>query len=201
MHHHKMPGRWNYGLAVILFIAGIVLFVLFLYGGLNGFSEAITQIVVPGETRIALKKTGKYTVFYEYRSLVGNKVYNTGQNVSSLKCSLISEETGSEITLSPSFMNSRYSIGSRSGYAMLDFIIQEPGNYLFSARYPEGKDGEEIVLGIVQGFLRKLLRLILTSIAIFFGAIALAVILTLRTYLKRREIVSRSQMPQPSVMK
>ena len=69
------PSRWYYGLAILVFIGGVVSFALFLHKNLNSLSNSLTQVVMPGKWDITLPMTGKYTIFYEYCSLAGNRVF------------------------------------------------------------------------------------------------------------------------------
>jgi hypothetical protein len=85
------------------------------------------QVVVPGKSDFTLLQTGKYTIdIYEYRSIVGNRVYSTGEDVPSIQVNLVSRDTGSEISLSNTSMNSTYTVGSRSGIGIFDFSIDKP---------------------------------------------------------------------------
>jgi hypothetical protein len=88
------------------------------------------QVVVPGKSDFTLSQTGLYTIFYEYRSIVGNRVYSTGEDVPSIQVNLVSRDTWSEIPLSNTSMNSTYIVGSRSGIGIFDFSIDKPGIYV-----------------------------------------------------------------------
>ncbi len=181
------PSGWYYVLAGMVLVGSITGFVLFLVSGLTGLSDSLTQIVVPGERELTLKEAGDHTVFHEYRSVVGNKVYSTGKGGSSgLRCTLRSKATGREIPLSPSSMNSTYSMGSRSGASIFDFSIDSPGDYLFAAQYPPGQDGPETVLSVAQGFVKKLMVTILGGLGMMFGGLGLATAIAVITFVKRR---------------
>ena len=56
------------------------------------------QVVVPDSSNITLSQPGKYTIFYEYRSVVGNRIYSTGEGIPG-PVNLISTDTGDEIPL------------------------------------------------------------------------------------------------------
>jgi hypothetical protein len=56
-------------------------------------------------------------------------VYSTGEDVPSIQVNLVSRDTGSEIPLSNTSMNSTYTVGSRSGIGIFDFSIDKPGIY------------------------------------------------------------------------
>lgn len=52
------------------------------FSNLNDMAEIPSiQVVVPGSSNITLSQPGKYTIFYEYRSVVGNRIYSTGEEV------------------------------------------------------------------------------------------------------------------------
>lgn len=182
------PSGWYYVLAGLVLVAGISVFVVFLVNGLLGLSEGMTQMVVPGRHELKLSEAGDYTVFHEHQSVIGNKVYSTGRSgISGLQCSLRSKQTGAEIPLAPSTMNSTYSMGSRSGVSIFGFSIDSPGEYVFSAQYPPGREGPQAVLTVGHGFVRQLLTTILGGLGIMFGSILAAVAITVITYVKRRK--------------
>jgi len=185
------PSRWYYGLAVLVFVSGLSLFAILLFKNISGLTEGPMQVVVPGESEITLSGVGKYTIFYEYQSVIGDKIYATGEQMSGLQCALTSKETGTQIELSRPSGNTTYSIGGRAGRSVLAFRIDKPGNYQFSAWYPEGQEGQEVVLAIEHGFVKKFMGTIFSSLAIFFGSIAIAVVITVVTAIKREKAIKR----------
>jgi len=194
------PSGWYYVLAGMVLAGGIVGFVLLLLSGLTGLSDALTQIVVPGQHELTLKEAGDHTVFHEYQSVVGSKVYSMEKGgVSGLRCTLRSKVTGREIQLSPSSVNSTYSFGSRSGASIFDFSIDSPGDYLFSAQYPPGRDGPETVLTVAHGFMKKLMVTILGGLGMMFGGLGLATAIAVITFVKRlrsrRRIQDNAEAP------
>jgi len=196
------PSRWYYALAVLVFVGGFVALGLFLWKNLSGVTEGLQQVVVPGKVDLALAKPGKYTVFYEHESVVGNKIYSTGESVSGLECSLISARTGAAVRLSRSTVHSTYSMDGRSGTSFLDFSIDEPGTYELSAQYEEGREGPEVVLAVGQGFALKIVTAVFGGLAIVFGSMGVAVAIALVTLIKRsrarKEIESRyGRHPSP----
>ncbi len=184
------PGRLYYGLGIIVFIIGISLAALLLLKSVRGLTETPLQVVVPGKSDIILSDSGKYTIFYEYQSVVNNKVYSTRESLPDLECALKDKATESAIALSHSSMKAEYSLGNRKGVSVWEFSIDRPGTYEFSARYPEGQEGPEVVLAIEHDFGKKLfvtIAAIFGGVAIFLisGAIAIAIIVI--TLLKRRK--------------
>ena len=187
-NHNIKPGRWFYGLAGVVFIVGGSLFTVFLLNGLSSLTEALTQVVVPVKSDITFPEAGKYTIFYEYQSVVGNRLYFTGERLSGLQCTLASKATGYRIALSRPLTRSTYSLGGRKGVSVLEFNIDRPGIYEFSASYPGGHEGPEVVLAMGQGFLKNLMGTIFGGLAIFFGSGGIAIAIIVATALKRQKV-------------
>ena len=146
-------------------------------------------MVVPGQHELTLSKTGRYMVFHEYRSVVGNRAYSMAPGgLSGLQCTLSSKATGEQIPLSRSrsTMKERYSMGLRSGVLLLEFRVVSPGTYVFSAQYPAGQEGASGVLSVVHGYVKKLLVLILGCLATLFGTMSGATAIARITFVKRR---------------
>lgn len=179
------PGRWLYGVAVVLFLAGWAFFAIILWKSLSGIGEGLQQVVVPGTAELNLPKAGKYTVFHEYESAVGSRIYSSTREISGLDCSLRSKATGVPVELARSFSNTTYSMGGRSGKSYLDFRIEQPGVYVFSAEYPEGQEGAETVVAIGQGVGFRIVAGILGSLAVVFGCIGLSIAIGVYTGVKR----------------
>src|SRR3990172_12214100 len=96
MNHFEVeegPGRWYYGLGGAVLVAGCVYFGVFLWQNISRIGENLTQVLAPGKSQLTLAKPGKYTIFYEHQSVVGNKVYSTSEELSGLECSLVSMST------------------------------------------------------------------------------------------------------------
>ena len=188
MHNQNIkPSRWYYGLAIAVFIIGESLLAVFLFNRLTGLTEALTQIAVPVKSEIVFPEIGKYTVFYEYQSVVGDRLYFTGERFSGVHCTLTSKKTGYRIPLSRPLARSTYSFGGRKGVSVLQFNINQPGTYEFSASYPEGHEGPEVVLAMGRGFMKKLMGTIFGGLALFFGSGAIAGAITVVTLLKRQK--------------
>jgi len=80
----KGPSLAFIGLGVIILIAGVVIFVALILTGITGLGKDLIQVAAPGEKKLELTKTGEYTIFHEYRSVVGNKVYSGSSDISGL---------------------------------------------------------------------------------------------------------------------
>jgi hypothetical protein len=179
------PSRWYYVCAGVVFVAGWVLMALLLIKYLSGMGAKLQQVVVPGEAEITLREPGEYTIFYEYQSVVGNRVYSTEENLSGLECELVSKAKNSRIALSPSSMNSTYELGGRAGKSVFEFRIIQPGVYELSAGYPEGQPGPKVVLAVGKDFTVRILMSIFGGLALVFGSSGIAVAVVLVTLIKR----------------
>ncbi|MBI4165635.1 MAG: hypothetical protein HY508_07880 [Acidobacteria bacterium] len=189
------PGRWLYGLAAVIFVAGWAMFAIVLWKSLSGLDEGLQQVVVPGTAELNLAKPGSYTIFHEHESVVGSRIYSGSETVSGLECSLRSKATGAAVKLSRSTANTHYSTGGRSGVSFLEFRIEQPGVYELSAEYPEGKEGPEIVLAVGQGVGLRIVTGILGSLAIVFGCIGVAIALVVYTGVMRYRAGQRIRNP------
>ena len=187
------PSRVYYGLAAVIFIGGWVLFGLFLFRSLSKLPEKLQQVVVPGKTDITLAKAGNYTIYHEYRSVIGSRVFSSPRVVSGLECRLVSKATGAEVPISTPLGTSRYSYGSRAGVSLFDFTIDRPGAYEFSGGYADTGEGPQVVLAIGQGFVAAILLTVLGCLAIVFGCIGLAVAIAVYTAVKRQKACERAQ--------
>ena len=154
-----------------------------------------TQVVVPGSSDITLQQTGKYTIFYEYRTMVGNRIFSTGENIPGIIVNIVSKDTGDEIPLSRASTNSIYSIGSRSGIGLFNFDIDEPGIYELSASYPaiQGQQEEqrqEIVLAVIHSsvierIFGSIMGTVTSAMFIVFVPIAVGIAIIVIIFLKR----------------
>ena len=185
------PSRLYYGLAAVIFIGGWVLFGLFLFRSLSKLPEKLQQVVVPGKTDITLAKAGSYTIYHEYRSVIGSRVSSSPRLVSGLQCRLVSKATGAEIPLSTSLGSSHYSYGSHAGVSLFDFTIDQPGVYEISGGYAATGEGPQVVLAIGQGFVTAILLTVFGCLAIVFGCIGLSVAIAAYTAVKRQKARAR----------
>lgn len=154
------------------------------------------QVVVPGKSDITLSQTGKYTIFYEYHSVVNNRIYSTANHIPGIQVSIVSTNTGSEIPLSIPSVDMNYTIGNRSGVGLYDFNIDKPGIYEMSASYnfTQGmqmqQEGQEIVLSIFYGnMMDKVTNIIIGAVnsilAIFLVPFGSGMVIIIITFLKR----------------
>ena len=207
------PSRWFYIIGIVILVGGPIISSIFLFSAVFSNIGDMTevpsiQIVVPGTSDITLSQTGKYTVFYEYQSMVGNRIYSTGEDIPSIQVSLMSRDTGAEIPLSAASLNSTYTIGGRSGIGLFDFVIDQSGEYELSASYPATVQGQqeqeqrpEIVLAVFHGSaIEKLFGSIMGTVggalAIAFVPFGVGIAIIVITFLKRRKTGARARAQQ-----
>lgn len=187
-----MPSRKGYLVAVGVFVVGMIGFAAFLFFGLRGLGDELPRFVVPGTTELDLNQTGTYTIFHESESVVDGRVY-TPADASGLYVEVVSAETGESISLDTPGASSSYTLGGRSGRAVLTFEVEEPGAYRLVAGYPDGS-GPETVLAVGHGFGRRLFMTVAGSIAIAFGSAGIALVIAVVTFVRRRRA---RQQPRP----
>lgn len=185
------PSRWYYVLAAIVFVAGWGLFAVFLFLGLRGLGSKLQRVVVPGQSELALTEAGDHTIFYEFHSVVGNRVYSTDENLSGLECELVSKATGARVPISASFFSTTYSVGSHEGKSLFDFHVDQPGAYTLSAAYAAGHEGPEIVLTVGQGIFVRIAVTVFGGFSSLFVCLALAAAMAVITLIKRSKAKKR----------
>ena len=196
---NSVPSRWYYAVGATVLVAGLIAFIVFLVISINRISESLPQIqvVVPGTHEIHLAESGTYTVFYEHRSVIDNKVYSTAVSLSGLSVTLYSEDYSREIMLSAPAGSTTYETGGRSGRSIFEFEIEETGTYVLNASYPEGVGGYDIVLAVGQfKLLGLILGTLLGSLAILFGALIVGGVIIIVTYIRRRKAVKQGVVTQ-----
>jgi hypothetical protein len=176
---------WYYALAALVFLAGCGVLALFLTLQLHGLSTSLLQIVAPGATELGLTQAGDYTIFYERRSVIGRRVYSTGERLVGLECQLVSQETGAGVLLSGSATSITYSIAGRSGRSIFHFHVDRPGVYTLTSRYSDGRIGPQVVLSIGYEFSTRMFAIAFGSVVIMLGSMAIALAIVIVTAVKR----------------
>jgi hypothetical protein len=185
------PSRRYYVLAGLLIVVGVALFVVTLWRGISSIPSKVQQLVAPGKAELTLAKAGDYTIFYESQSVFGGRVYSTGRDVPGLECEVVAKSTGAPVALKRSNVNTTYELGGRSGRSVFDFHIDRPGVYQITSAYPEGQEGEKVVLAVGQGVAMRIVILVFECIGILFGSIALSVAIIVVTAIKRHNAAKR----------
>jgi hypothetical protein len=192
------PRRIWYGVAAIVLGAGVAVFLFLLIGfinGLAGMPRSMIRVVAPGSFDIRLDKAGEYTIFDEYQSVMGGRVYSHSGGLSGLTCTLTEKATGRSIPLTAPGGSETYSMGSYAGRSLFEFTIATPGDYRLSAEYG-GAGGPDAVLAIGHGFLGNLMRLmaeLFAGVGTLIVSVLLAVVIFIITIVRRSVAKRRVQ--------
>ena len=200
------PSAWYYGLSALILLLGCAIATTVLCFGARHLPTSIakaydldrlTQIVVPGSADLVLSRTGAYAVYYERHSVVDGVQYLGSEMPPALECSLALQDTGREIPVIPDYVETnKYStIGrNREGVLLMSTTVDEPGNYTFSCRYPDGEAEPKIVLAFGQNLFWEFMAVIIRTagrivggLAVLGAAGAVAIVIAVVTAIKRRE--------------
>jgi len=184
----RAPRRSNYVIGIAVLMVGLALFAILLHTPRNAVPPEI-QIIVPGAKEFYLPEAGKYTIFYEYLSIIGDKTYSTGLPLSPMLAGLQSQQYYAEIELSRPSRRRGYGIGGRAGVSVFEFEIESSGNYIFFIKYADDVSGPDLVFAI-----GKLETLGATPVGLgtLFGTFSISGLIIIRTYLKREKRKNRN---------
>jgi len=181
------PGKVWYVAAGITGVCFIFLFAFFIVSAVTCATDSITnRFSVPGTASMPIDKTGKYTLYFEYDSVMGGKAYHA-YDISDMLFTLTNQDTGENIKLNDSVINSYYSINGISGKSIFDFEIDEPGQYVLETLYDSGS-GQDAILAIGQPFAVQMVIRIFLAIGSFFLALIIPAIIIVVTVVKRSKI-------------
>jgi hypothetical protein len=167
------PSWWYCAFGGALIMAGIGLFLYFLFHGVFHITDDLTQIVAPGEKDLTLKSKLKYTIFLERESVVDGRIYSTNESLSGLTCFVISQTSGNKIDLYHPTATTSYELGGRSGRSVLEFVTEEAGVYRIACDYDEGSHGPKAVLAVGAGMAERIISMVFRCLASMFGGMTL----------------------------
>lgn len=186
MRAQTPPGRWVYAVAVLIAFAGLALCGTAIYHAVISLTHGFQQFVVPGGTTITFERTGNYTIYHEYRSVIANRIYHTDEAVSGLECEVSEAGTGRMIPIRTARANSTYQIGGREGRGLFEVKIDKPGTYEFRGRYAAGFDGPSTVLAVGTASILRFVALVFGGLAALFTCAIVALLIVLYTFVRRR---------------
>jgi hypothetical protein len=177
----RMRGRLGYLIGVGVIALGLVCFVAYL-AVQTGRIVPDTRVVVPGTHDIDLRSSGKYTVFYEYRSIIGGRVYSTEESEPEISASLTSQKDGRSVEMLQPSERSSYGTHSYKGVSVLQFRIEEPGTYVLTGAYDHGETGPDVVYAIGQTDVKTY---VLTAFWLAFGGLVIGGLIIVVTFVMR----------------
>jgi hypothetical protein len=161
-------------LAIPFFLAGLSIFLYSLLHGIYHLTDSLTQVVVPGESRLEFQQAKSYTVFLERQSVINGKVHSTDDSVNGLECNLVPVGGVQKIEMRQSRMATTYDVGGRSGRSILEFRVPVDGTYTFACGYANVAHGPEVVVAVGAGVEGGITHMVLVSLAGMFGGFAMA---------------------------
>ena len=197
------PSWWYSLLTIPCLFVGIGLFVWFLRSGIRQSLGAVTQVIVPNTTVLNIKRTGVYTIFLEQPSVVNGTIYSNTAPVRDLTCRLTqqlpsqtSEESPqSEVALRKPSLNLSYSLGNRSGRAVLEFEADALAFYRLSCGYPDARTQPQVVRAVGTGIGTKILKTLIQSLFGLLSGTGLGTIVIIAIS-SRRERFRRGMLGQ-----
>ena len=121
------PGRKWYVIDLVLFLLFFVPSLLAFLNGLDGITNGLIRVPVPGETSVDLE-AGDWTIFYEHVGELDGELYNTSSEAPLMNVSVTGED-GQEAAVGASTGSFDYNISGRAGYSIGDFEIEDGGTY------------------------------------------------------------------------
>ncbi len=180
------PSIWYYCLAVLIVIVGFAAFAWSLFSGISSVGSGLVQMTAPGYADLDLKEPGEYTIFYENQSYFNGSFYSTAEQIPGLQIKVSEKSSGRTVATYPASGSVTYSIGGRTGRSIMAFNVEEAGVYQINASYPGGS-GPQVVLAIGKGVAEGIFYLVITSIALLFGSIIIAAVISFVTYTRRKK--------------
>lgn len=178
------PGRGWYILACALVFAAVAAMAIFILARISGIGAALLQVVVPGQAELRLDKTGDYTIFHEYLSVVDGKIYES-MSISGLRVTVTAPD-GSALALSSPTATGRYNVSGRSGVSVFTFKVVSPGTYRLAAFYEDGRNEPRTVLAVGSGFVGGILLTVLGAFLIMIVGVGAGVTLAVTVYQRRK---------------
>jgi hypothetical protein len=178
------PGRGWYILACALVFAALAAMGIFIFARISGIGASLTRVVVPGQAELRLDKTGDYTIFHEYRSVVDGRVYYA-VSLSGLRVTVTAPD-GSALALTSPRATSRYNVSGRSGVSVFAFNVAAPGTYRLTAFYEDGRSEPRTVLAVGSGFVGSILLTVLGAFLIMIVGVGAGVALGVTVYRRRQ---------------
>ena len=185
----KRPSRMQYFAGIVIIVITTVIAMALLISSARSLLNPAIRVVVPGTQQVTLNKTGYYILFCEDQSVLNGTTYSDG-SISDMTITL-SQNDSTPVELSDAPGTLTYKTDDRSGYAVFDFWLDEPGTYTLDAEYDAGKSGPDtvIALGCFDITGTFLISFIIGTLGFIVG-----IIIIIRAAVKRRSIGRRAGM-------
>lgn len=183
----RVPGRFWYVIAAILFFGSVILPAPIVLWNLFSQNDVVVRLIAPESKTLRLER-GKHTVFSDSRAVINGEIVISQGSISGLRLS-VRGANGKDIPVEAVTIGSRYNYGGQTGFAVLEFTIPEAGEYTISADYREKSANQRALLSIRKEFLGGLLGSILTAVIGSLVGAFLGIFIFMRTLWKRRQLM------------
>lgn len=103
----------------------------------------MTRFVVPGSASVKIDKPANKTIFYEYKSSLNGRTFDTPKALTNLQVTVTGPD-GGPVKVKQPRIDETYSSG-RSGRAVLTFHPRRAGYYKVSANYVGPNQGDRVL--------------------------------------------------------
>ena len=162
-------------LAGLVVVVGGGFFVYLLFAGISGITKSVIRVDAPGVQELSLEQAGTYTIFLESTGVEKGTVVDPIKQAHGLNVR-VETESGESIPVGPSGMSQTYNYGSRRGVSIMEFKVTTPGQYRFITSFNNDRQRGPVVLTVSHGFVGRLFKVILTSIAVVMGSLLAAAV-------------------------
>ncbi|MGH2806798.1 MAG: hypothetical protein ACRDKT_05955 [Actinomycetota bacterium] len=145
------PGKTGYWIALLIFLLGCGGSGWLLYSGISGVAAGLERVTGPGSGDVDLDKTGTYTVFYEYESVLEDGSRLVWFSEPPPMQVTLTTPAGAEIPMETSVGNFNYDTGARAGRSIGKFEVTEVGIHTLEIDYDEGPENLVLALGHEKG--------------------------------------------------
>lgn len=183
----RVPGRFWYVVAAVLFICSIVAPAPIVLWNIFGQSEDVPRLIAP-ESKVFRLARGNYTVFSDSRAVINGEIVISQGSLSGLRV-IVRSTGGREIPVEAVSIASRYNVAGQTGFGVLQFSIPEEGDYTISAEYREKSASNRALLSIRKDYLGGLFGSIVLAVFASLAGTFLAMAIFLRTLWKRRTLM------------
>ncbi len=190
------PGKIHYVMGALVIVLGIIFAIQIVYRGITGFGRSMVRAKMPGETTMRLDETGRYTIYHEYETVIDGDYHRSSPGLGALRLRLECGEAGGEVALEPLRGSAIYTIGARSGEAMLTFSIDQPGRYNLSGWYSNEGKNRPIMLVVMRSSFGPMMRTIGWAMLVGVISLGLGVAMIVLTFIGRSRARNRAA-PEP----
>ena len=188
MSIRKMPSRWWYGIAVAVFVVGLMGHLVYAYFVISAVFSNVHRLKMPGEYEINFDSPGVYRIFHEYVSRIDGEIFSANKNdYQQLMITVYSERTKKQIPLLPDSIENYNDNDLYIGFSIYKFKVSEIGHYIIKTENKDGRDAPNIVISIKPSLSSQIGRLILLSSLYSIMIFMLTVTIFLITFIRRRK--------------